>query len=317
MNKFKCISILFFISLIITTGCKAINDSKNNNHDGNNIGVIFSSSKTFFQKGKKDPGIRSIYNIKPGEYFSGTYSIRNDANKKDFIIIAYFDYQPVNFNLGNSRPDIKQLISLKSKEEKHFKFSVGPVKKGFHDFTMLAFADPFNHSTGDWRLYSDMTVYYPQLANLISGKVLANNIRLNVITDQIKGELEFTGALNKKNKSNKFEVWKKEIVKPGQKVDYFLHVGNETNKKKKFILTTLLNYKMIKVLNGKPEQLVIELEPKTRAMIPVNFIAPKKKGTYELLTLKSNGPFILHSKKNLKNTDDRIISSPRTAIIVK
>jgi hypothetical protein len=120
----------------------------------------------------------------------------------------------------------------------------------------------------------------------------------------------------------RIKAWLKQEVEPGEALNYYVQVGNDTGPPQTYALMSFLDYVQIP-LNDQKKVEYVSLPPGYRVTVPGKLTAPNERGVHELVILAAYNPYHLLEEppfgENRERTpvNDWIESSIRVAIIVR
>lgn len=259
------------------------------------------------------------FSLKPNKSFKGFYGIRSGFRKKSkYHIIALLDYGQVSLSV-NGKKSKEYSFSLQKSEKKVFNFKTPPIKKGFHDFSFIAFKDLSNHNTSSTFRFQGGVMAVVNRTNLIAGNQNSYEYPFSEFSaiayrDNVKGDI----IVNQNKK--KINVLLSVKAKAGKKTDFYVHISNTSKFKKKYAMVAFLEARQINIQSKKV--IITNIEPNTRIVVPLSVKADEQlKGkTTELTIAVFTSPGILMGDKKAKSLpgyDEEIYFSNRVALIVE
>lgn len=317
-KRLKTTIIIAIVFLLVILALSYYFLFRNKNQNGKTtlfgVGTRFSTSK---KPKESDPGARFSYSLSPEQSFEGYYEIHNVRDEKHtYLLLTFLDFKQVPVFLGNNLADSHSL-TLKPNQKKWWNFKTEPLKTGRHDFFTILIWDPDKHSLSkDYRFSTESGHISDNRASIrVENKDFPKlSIDKPLDSRPMAEEGAFQGLRINKKSRNEEDLWFKQATKPDKKTKYYIHVGNLSNKDLTFGLVALLDFKQIPIKTGGNTVSFLRIEPGEVQTIPAEFIAPKKKGTHELLVLSVPKPY-----GSFKDDDDdvTVLPSMRVPIIVK
>jgi hypothetical protein len=230
--------------------------------------------------------------LKENESFKGYLEVENAMyTSNQYLLFILVDYLMVPFYVEGQK-GLTHLVNLNPMEDSFYSFKLNHLPAGTHDIVVGAFLNPYKHSLDtDFRLDTDFA--------------MMGRIRLNVIVGS--GSYPFPELRSPDifcNKSDTLEGlmltkepcspkgWFTENVTRGQKLHYYINIGNFEENQRAFGVIQFLDYKQIPLEYNSSEYVYYGLlKEGNKTSIPASVIVPDNPGVHELLVVWFTEPF--------------------------
>lgn len=329
----KRLTVLFFIVIIILSGCSSFNKNINRIHKWDNskyknfpssIGINVYNENSFNTGIKDDP---NSYKANHTLYISDltkpiTVMFNNNGKDRKFIMNVYYDYEQIRFKINsNGKFDQKYIFNLDDGYEIELPLYLPQnlTKSGSHKLLITFCIAPDLHSsdlnqTIDW--YGSATIqdiiFSPENINFDSTK------EFEVPKNLIKSSYNYT-----LNQDYDYSILKTKIlpnppvvftVKPNQKFKLIYNVSSPSAKESsQVLLLTTIGYKQV-LINNRP-YLLLKLPKGSTGIGEMELTAPDKPGLYEIISYSVCSPFNKFDGKDLLSFN--IEASQRFTLKVK
>ncbi|GEM_PF-1267579 len=318
MTRFRVISLLISFTVMMSLNGKISNAQELGGYVG--IGIRSESGENW-----------QTYVLQPDTRFSGSLFLTNQVEARDYLLMCLLDYVQVECDWEGEQTD-SLLISLEAGEEVNIPFSTPVIASGFHDFIILAFANPFSSDlTEAYRFNTDLNYLYSSRLVL-----LAEPYDLDMPTPTIDytgetatSEVAFQGVVVNQNPSRDvLNGWTNYDTETSEPIDFFIHLGNNAvspPEAMRVILLTFLNYSQVNIDHAddfETSALITDMGEGTQLSIAAAVDAPDEPGVYELMVVTVDNPYTLleqppFDEDRLANPiSARISPSIRVAIVV-
>lgn len=212
--------------------------------------------------------LQTAYYMKDGQSFKGDFMIGNYTdNTIDYTIICLIDYKQQKF-LFNGKRGSTHSVSIKSGERVIYPLTVVDIKKGAHDFLLLAvrmfkasdkpedieYSILFHRANIFVESYSFPQVIYSKFAQQPS-KLQASQI-----------------VVNKSKQFNDFKELFFDIFPFSKDFQYYLHVNNQYSDILPYAVILFIDSKQLSYessYSGNKDMLYYFLEPKSQSVIMI------------------------------------------------
>lgn len=265
----------------------------------------------------------------PGETpFRGVFQLLNRQPTEEYLLTCVLDYRQVPCTLDERR-QLLYRFSMGENEERFIPFETPSLVAGFHDLTLLAISEPDVHDLEPhFRLGTEIGYLHTARAVLLVGDEPYQSPGLEYVTGRPRpeGTVPLNGiVVNQDENPREFRAWLTQDARPGQSVEYFVHLGNDAPAAPTITLAVVvfLDYQQIP-LDGEEQWVTyVSLPSGTGADIPARFTAPEEPGVHELMVVIVYDPYRmledppLGPDRHLTEYWSIVESSIRVAIVVE
>lgn len=256
------------------------------------VGTRFSSSRE--PSGPNDPaGVKYKYDIKSGAAFTGYYEVDNVRKAgHTYTLLAFVDYKQVPFEVDGQK-SLVHTLTVDANQVKWWPIKVGPFPDGAHTFTTVLIWDSDNHSLDpNFRFSTESGATSTNQATFVVGPSQAYHkpAMLSESSGSALGKNEQYDGVRINTNPGKLQEWLLQPARPGQKLDYYIHVGNTKPESVTYSLIALLDGVQIPVA-GNPGATTIRVPSQRCSTFKTSLKAPLERGVHELLVVKGVEPF--------------------------
>jgi len=244
----------------------------------------------------KDDGYWSTHQVAVGSSFQAVFHLHNHQPAKEYLFTCLLDYRQVPC-IFEGHEQLLYPLQTGNFTEHNFTFETPPLTPGFHDFIMLAFVEPHNHSLDEsFRMDISMSMPASRLVLLAGSEPWAvPNIKPLDIGQPLQSEpLPFWGALlDQEIKPLERRMWLTEEVKPQTTVPYYIHFGHpkDTIDFQTIAVITFLDYQQIPI-DGQEEWVnFVKLPADKEATVVGTFTTSIEEGVHELQAIYLLDPY--------------------------
>jgi hypothetical protein len=256
------------------------------------VGTRYSSSVS--PPGPDDPaGVKYSYDIAPGETFTGYYEIdnlRRDAHS--YQLMAFLDYQQVPISVDGTKA-LSHTLRVDAAANRWWPIELGPFPKGTHTLTTILLWDPDDHSLDrTFRLSTEEGLTSTNQSNVMVGtsrSFVKPQVLKPTRSYKLAETLQYDGVRINRSKT-KLAGWLGAEAKPGETIEYYIHVGNTKEKAVSYSLIALLGGEQISIGQQKGAT-IIRVPAGMCYTFKTSVTAPVTPGIHELQVVRGVDPF--------------------------
>ena len=206
------------------------------------------------------------YFLKVGQPFKADFMIGNYTDKPvDYFIICLLDYAQQKF-IFNGNQDTTHSISIKPKERIIYPLIISDIKKGTHDFLLLAFRRLKDRDTSEKVEY--LLLYHR--ANIFAESYSLPEILYSKFSQQSSELRASQIVVNSSKEYNDFKELSFDTRLSTEKLKYYLHVNNPYNEIVSFASILFLDYNQSSFKpTADKDVLYYYLNPKNQSIIAI------------------------------------------------
>jgi len=261
------------------------------------VGTLFSSSASPPASGDDTPGVKYSYRLPQGAGFTGYYLVDNARPlAHTYALLAFVDYRQVPFRL-DGKPGMTHMLSMDANQQSYWPLDIGPLPAGAHTLSTLLIWDPDYHSMDTaFRQASEWGMASANQASLQVGakkgfpKVASLRPSGSIVTSD---RLRFDGV-RLGQKPHALDFWSGTSAGPGEKVTYYIHVGNNGDTTQRYSLIALLDYAQVPI-GAKAGATIVTVPAHTVLSYTATVTAPATPGVHELMVVRGVMPLTVIS----------------------
>lgn len=265
------------------------------------------------------------YRVAENSTFRGVFSLGNLQPAEDFLLTCVLDYRqvPCKFR-GESRSSYR--IRLRSNESADIAFETPPLAPGFHDFLVLAFARPRHPDLSlEYRIGTAQSNFLAApRAILLSGDDPWRVPEPEYVTGEEERGGVFDGVfLGRGAEADRPRIWATQEVRPGEVVDYFAHLGNASDRARRFAVMAFMDGTQVPLDGARVWAEYREVKARTRTAVQHRFSSPLSSGMHEFALIAVEDPYrpleepLQGPNRELTRFSSIVQSSVRLAIVVR
>lgn len=281
-------SVPWLIEFFENGSVKSLNNSLNSEESGVSEGYGFGVYYSY------DPevGMNLTQFLAENESLEGYIAITNAIHADtQYLLFMLVDYGTVPFYVeGHS--GLTHLLTLKPMEKNFYHFRLENLSKGYHDVIIGAFLNPYEHSLDtEYRMSTDFALMGRIRFNVIVGNSYYPLPELNNPEIFCNRSYVLEGLIVTKEPCSP-TGWFSENVTKGQKLEYFINIGNNENEQRSFAVIQFLDYKQIPIQYNSQDYVYYGyLLNGDKASIPASLIVPNETGIHELIVVWVSDPY--------------------------
>ena len=268
-----------------------------------------------------------VYQTPSGLSFRGRFRLLNQLPAQDYLLTCMLDYRQVPCVFGDQQ-DILHRISLAESEDRYTSFTIPILTPGFHDFALLAIANPDVHDLDPgYRLNTDFNYLYAARLVLLAGNQPWPTPAIEYAitgTKPVRTTPPLNGlVVNREPPAGAWErAWLTQDAKPEETIEYYVRMGNDSGPSRSYAVFAFLDYTQIPLDGDDQWVAFVALPAGTRASLPARLVAPSEPGVHELMVVWAYDPYQMleepfeGSSRHLTEFLDYMESSIRVAITV-
>lgn len=270
------------------------------------------------------------YQLSESSEFRGFIHLLNQRPSEDYFLTCLLDYRQVPCRFDGKQKELIYPISMGDSEERHIPFEMPSVTSGFHDAAVIAFSQVDVHDLSEsYRISTDFSYFYAYRLALLTGKEpwQVPPIEFAITgTQPLSPTIRFNGLLVNREQEGSAKwnhAWTVQRVKPGEAIEYYIHMGNDTGPAQVNAVMAFMDFKQIPLNDNKQWVTYISLPAGSRATMSGLFIAPKEPGVHEFMIVWANNPYqkleepAWGTERHLTPVDTRVEPSIRVAVVVE
>lgn len=242
-----------------------------------------------------DSPVWRTYQVDSNSSFTAYLRLLNQKSAETYSFSCLIDYKqiPCSFE-DHEEMTALYSINFAENEDRLIKFKTPKLSNGFHDFAILTFASPEKHSLDNqYRLSTDLKYFYAPRVVLHVGPPPYSPMAIDFRIGEARKNFEATNngvVVNTIPDSNTMPAWFSQDVKPGEILDYYIHLANDTGPNQTYVVMSFLDFLQIPISTNVDVDYVA-LKTGERIEIPAQLTAPVEKGVHELMVIIARQPF--------------------------
>lgn len=240
------------------------------------------------------------YHIKAGQDFKKFISLGNLISEdRVYKLIMLVDYKQHSFSVDDNAPSEEYNFKIGAGKTLEIPIKITDLDSGMHDIVVIMVKNPNNKSLDEeYRKKTDLSHLIIERFNVIVGDSDKPATHIEFTNEGVKEPQNLGGIFL--SKKNDYKRWLSEDVKPGEILDYFIHVGNSLEKDHQtYALVVLYNWKQIDIVEGK-NVLYYKLNKDDSFVLPATLNTPESEGVEDLTALLIQNP---NEKLTMYNRD--------------
>lgn len=256
------------------------------------------------------------YRIPAGGEFSAEVLFGNyEPTESDFLLSCLVDY--LQTPCAEGLPGQAYRFTLPSQTDYTFHIRLSDLAEGMHDLIFLIFEGPDEHTTTPEFRGESRDLFNFYRVNLCVGESTSPpSIAYTPFSepDEFAPQGMYLYTISREVLLDPWQTpWYSENLNPGQEVGYYATLNNPEPFPTGFALVAFLNFEQVPVA---PDHMVFygQVESQKRASVETSLVAPIEPGSYELLVLMVDNPYIDLASQDLSpdiNSSDRVLLTVR------
>ncbi len=295
--KKRIILLIFILCIIMTNGCNTQYSQKQLDEMSTNI--VENYTLPYAQDGGVNMGLFDTngeivddrtFNLKKGDKFNKIISIGNMFDhERNYKIILFVNYKQSSF-LVNGNEVFQYDYEANEYENFLVPIEISDFEEGLNDVFFIIVKYPDIQLLDDeFRKHTDMNNLLYLRFNVFVESNVQPTLHLNEFENLTETEVD--GILLSKEK-DVLKRWLTEDVTISEKVNYNIHVGNQSfAKNQKFAVITLLDWQQVDFFNNQ-DVVFFDLEKGKKTYIPSSITAPSENGIYDLVSILIYDPYV-------------------------